>query len=38
MYYYMPLCNISFLTSLEPQNGFVSNFEWVFLGWTPQIF
>ena len=36
MYYFMSLCNITFLTSsLETLHGFASNFEWMFLGWTP---
>ena len=35
MYYYMSLCNIPCLTSsLEPLQGFASNFVWMFLGWT----
>ena len=38
MYYYMSLCNILFLTSLKPNNGFSSNFVWMFLGWTPTKF
>ena len=29
------LCTIPFLTSLEPLHRFVSNFVWMFLGWTP---
>ena len=35
MYYYMSLCNIPLLTSLEQLHGFASNFVWMFLGWTP---
>ena len=39
MYYYMSLCNIPCLTSsLEPLQGFASNFVWMFLGWTPTKF
>ena len=39
MYYYMSLCNIPCLTSsLEPLQGFASNFVWMFLGWTPTTF
>ena len=35
----MSLCNILFLTSsLEPLQGFASNFVWMFLGWTPTKF
>ena len=34
MYYYMLLCNITFLTSLKRMHEFVSIFVWVFLGWT----
>ena len=34
MYYYMSLCNIPLLTSLEPLHEFASNFVWMFLGWT----
>ena len=37
MNYYMSLCNIPYLTSsLEPLQGFASNFVWMFLGWTPK--
>ena len=36
MYYYiMSLCNILFLTSLEPLHGFASNFVLMFLRWAP---
>ena len=35
MYYYMSLCNIPFVTSLEPLHGFASNFVLMFLLWTP---
>ena len=38
MYYYMSLCTIPFLTSLEPLYEFASNFVWMFLGWTPTKF
>ena len=38
MYYYMSLCNIPFLTSLELLHGFASNFVWMSLGWTPTKF
>ena len=38
MYNYMSLCNIPLLTSLEPLQGFASNFVWMFLGWTPTNF
>ena len=32
----MSLCNIPLLTSsLEPLQGFASNFVWMFLEWTP---
>ena len=35
----MSLCNIPFLTSsLEPLHRCASNFEWMFLGWTPTKF
>ena len=35
----MSLCNIPLLTSsLEPLQGFASNFVWMFLGWTPTKF
>ena len=35
MYYYMSLCNITFLTSLILLDRIASNVVWVFLGWTP---
>ena len=38
MYYYMSLCNIPFLTSLNPNHRFASNFVGMFLGWTPTKF
>ena len=38
MYYYMSLCNILFLTSIESLDGFASNFVWMFLRWTPSNF
>ena len=38
MYYYMLLCNIPLLTSLEPLHDFTLNFVWMFLGWTPTKF
>ena len=38
MYYYMLLCDIPLLTSLESLHGFTSNFVWMFLGWTPTKF
>ena len=38
MYYYMSVCNIPFLTSLEPLHGFASNFVLMLLWWTPTKF
>ena len=38
MYYYMSLCNITFLISLKSNYRFASNFVWMFLGWTPTRF
>ena len=38
MYYYMSLCTIPFLTSLEPLHGFASFFVLMFLRWTPTKF
>ena len=39
MYYFMSRFNIPCLTSsLEPLQGFASNFVWMFLGWTPTKF
>ena len=38
IYYYMSLCNILFLTSLEPLHRFASNFVWMFLWWIPTKF
>ena len=38
MYYYMSLCNIPFLTCLEPLDGFASYFVLIFLRWTPTKF
>ena len=34
----MSLCNIPFLTSLEPLHVFASNFLWMVLGWTSAKF
>ena len=32
----MSVCNIPFVTSGKQKHGFVSNFVWMFLGWTPS--
>ena len=39
MYYYIPYCDITFLTSsLQPIYGFISHFVWMFHVWTPTKF